>query len=121
MKHRGGWRLLRMLQEEQKKRAYKLGITLEAKACKLLFILYGLSNDEGYIDTSLSDLNVRTGMSVTTIRGAMQELVKSNLLEIEHNVGVSASYRIRMPEGFTDEEFNETVTPIVDKLERKDI
>ncbi|MBX9999585.1 helix-turn-helix domain-containing protein [Priestia aryabhattai] len=76
---------------------YKLGTTLEPKACKVFLIMFSMADDKGFVDTSLSDLSKRSGMSITTIRKAIEELKGCEILEVNHNVGVATDYRMKTP------------------------
>lgn len=74
---------------------YKLGTEFESKTCKMLLVLYGMSNDDGKIDTSLNDLRIRTGLSINTIRGAIKELLEADIIEVFHTVGISTQYSFK--------------------------
>ncbi|MDC7781857.1 helix-turn-helix domain-containing protein [Priestia megaterium] len=76
---------------------YKLGTTLEQKACKVFLIMFSMADNNGYVNTSLSDLSKRSGMSITTIRKAIEELKCLKILEVNHNVGVATDYRMKTP------------------------
>lgn len=73
---------------------YKIGVKLEAKACKILIIMYGISDDYGNVFTSLTDLQLRANMSITTIRSALRELEEKEILMITHKVGLDTDYKL---------------------------
>lgn len=74
--------------------SYKVGINLEAKACKVLLIMYGISNENGYVNTSLNDLHQRSNLSKSTISSALKELQLKGLLKINPNVGQYTEYKL---------------------------
>ncbi|QPA30056.1 helix-turn-helix domain-containing protein [Thermaerobacillus caldiproteolyticus] len=71
---------------------YKMGTNLEAKACKILMIMYGISDENGNVNTSLTDLQQRSNMSISTIRSALKELEQKGILEINHKIGLETDY-----------------------------
>ncbi|WP_353958605.1 helix-turn-helix domain-containing protein [Sporolactobacillus laevolacticus] len=58
--------------------------TLGPKSCKIFLIMYGIADTEGNVNTSLKDLSDRSGISVTTIRRAIQELRNADILDVSH-------------------------------------
>ena len=92
------------LTEERQALYYLLGKELTPKACKILILLIGLCDIEtGKIETSLADLHERTGVAVSTIRKALDELQQIGVLEVEHKVGISADYRLIFSEKIQNE------------------
>lgn len=79
---------------ELKSLFYKMGINLEAKACKILIIMYGISDDDGNVDTSLTDLQQKSNMAISTIRSALKELEEKGILKITHKVGLDTDYKL---------------------------
>lgn len=73
---------------------YWLATKLEPKSCKLFLVMLATANEEGYINTSLSDLSNKTGMSILTIRKAIKQLKTLKVLEVNYIVGVSSNYRL---------------------------
>ncbi|WP_108669135.1 hypothetical protein [Peribacillus acanthi] len=81
--------------DERKALFFMLGQELDAKACKILIVMIGMSDSEtGIVNTSLSDLHKKTKMAVTTIRRALENLKDIGVLEVSHHTGVESEYRL---------------------------
>lgn len=81
-----------MVSNDVKSLFYKMGTNLEPKACKILMIMYGISDENGNVNTSLTDLQQRSNMSISTIRSALKELEQKGILEINHKIGLETDY-----------------------------
>ncbi|WP_163100074.1 helix-turn-helix domain-containing protein [Peribacillus alkalitolerans] len=89
--------------DERKALFFMLGQELDAKACKILILMIGMSDSEtGMINTSLSDLHKKTKMAVTTIRRALDNLKDAGVLEVSHNPGVESEYRLKLAGAIQD-------------------
>lgn len=77
-----------------KKYFFDAGVNLESKSCKILMIMYGISDEEGNINTSLSDLQLKSGMSINTIRSAIKELEEKQILYTNYKIGIDTEYKL---------------------------
>lgn len=81
---------------------YKIGTTLEPKACKIFLIMYGLADNNGKVNTSLADLHKKSNMSISTIRSALKELQKNKILKINHKIGLVTDYTLLLLKNTND-------------------
>jgi len=78
---------------------YKVGEILEPKSCKILLLMFGISDDNGNVSTSLTDLEKRSGMSISTIRRALKELENKRILTITLKAGMNTDYKLNLNDG----------------------
>lgn len=74
---------------------------LDAKSCRVFLYLWGMSDDEGNVDTSLSQIHKETKLAVTTVRHGIAKLQESGLLSVIHDVGIKSYYKLLQPEETT--------------------